>query len=117
LAPDDWGVPALRHGPAAAERAAQDGEADPGILDAVRYHSVGYLSWDSVGRILYLADYLEPGRSFHQSEHELLLQRVPHDLENVLREVASQRIADAVISGARLLAETTAFWNDLVCRS
>lgn len=117
LAPDAWDVPGLRHGPAAAERAAQDGETDHGILDAVRYHSVGYKNWDSVGRILYLADYLEPGRSPYQCEQELLLRSVPHDLENVLQTVASQRIADAVMSGSRLLAETTAFWNDLVCGS
>src|SRR5438034_2438117 len=31
----------LEHGPRAADRAARDGEADRGVLDAVRYHSVG----------------------------------------------------------------------------
>ena len=31
----------LRHGPASAARAAAEGETDRGVLDAVRYHSVG----------------------------------------------------------------------------
>ncbi len=117
LAPGAWGIPALRHGPAAAVRAARDGETDQGVLDAVRYHSVGYRGWDWVGRILYLADYLEPGRAPHQSGQGLLLQRVPHDLDNVLRTVASHRIAGAVLSGRPLLAETTGFWYGLVCGS
>src|SRR2546427_12740610 len=30
----------LQHGPMAAERAARGGERDPGVLDAVRYHSL-----------------------------------------------------------------------------
>src|SRR5690242_16469012 len=55
---------AFAHGPAAAERAAQDGETDRGVLDAVRYHTLGYAAWDDVGRMLYLADFLEPGRRF-----------------------------------------------------
>src|SRR2546430_15445124 len=50
----------LAHGPRAAAHAAHDGERDRGVLDAVRYHTVGYLHWDDVGRMLYLADFLEP---------------------------------------------------------
>src|SRR5919197_417291 len=57
-------VDELAHGPMAADRAAQDGERDRGVLDAVRYHSLGYAEWDDVGKMLYLADYLEPGRPF-----------------------------------------------------
>src|SRR5205823_4281231 len=36
----------LAHGPMAAERAARAGETDRGVLDAVRYHSLGYAGWD-----------------------------------------------------------------------
>ena len=53
----------LAHGPAAADRAAREGETDQGVLDAVRYHTVGYAGWDDAGRMLYLADFLEPGRT------------------------------------------------------
>jgi len=114
LAPESWNEPALRHGPAAAVRAAQDGESDGGVLDAVHYHSVGYRRWDTVGRILYLADYLEPGRSYHTARHTAQLERVPFDMATVLREVAAARIASVVHSGRRLVVETVDFWNDLV---
>jgi HD superfamily phosphohydrolase YqeK len=112
LAPDGWPVKVM-HGPAAAERAARDGEHDRGILDAVRFHSVGYAGWERVGQILYLADYLEPGRSYHTAEHDRLAQAVPLDLSGTLRTVAALRVADTVAAGRPLLAETVAFWNSL----
>ncbi|OLC45740.1 MAG: hypothetical protein AUH68_03895 [Gemmatimonadetes bacterium 13_1_40CM_4_69_5] len=67
----------LDHGPLAADRAARDGERDRGVLDAVRYHSIGYPRWDDVGRMLYLADFLDPGRAFDQNERHDLAERVP----------------------------------------
>lgn len=53
--------PQMLHGPAAAARLELDGETRRGLLDAVRYHTIGYLDWDRTGRALYMADFLEPG--------------------------------------------------------
>ena len=117
LTPDCWDVPALRHGPAAAALAAEYGESDQGVLNAVRYHSVGYAQWDSAGRILYLADFLEPGREFHRPVHDVLAERVPHDLHGVLHAVAAERLQEILEHGLPLLPETTQFWNALVGRS
>lgn len=108
------GPPALRHGPASAARAKADGETDRGVLDAVRYHSVGLAEWDMVGRILYCADYLEPGRPFLQSERVDLAQRLPHDVAGVLREVARARVTHAIRAGWALPEPTCRFWNSLV---
>ncbi|HXM37407.1 MAG TPA: HD domain-containing protein [Gemmatimonadales bacterium] len=102
------------HGPAAAERAAVDGERDRGVLDAVRYHTVGYAGWDDVGRMLYLADFLEPGRDFDADGRRALAGRVPAERDAVLREVARRRVEWVLRSGWRLLPETVAFWNSLV---
>ncbi len=104
----------LAHGPMAADRAAQDGEADRGVLDAVRYHSLGYAGWDDVGRMLYLADFLEPGREYDQEERRLLAARVPQERDPVLREVARRRISWMLRSGWSLPPETVGFWNALV---
>jgi len=106
----------LAHGPAAADRAAADGERDPGVLDAVRFHTVGAPDWDDVGRMLYLADYLEPGREFAAAERAQLVRRVPAERDAVLREVARYRIAWLLGSGWPLPATTVAFWNQLVGR-
>ena len=109
----------MAHGPAAAERAAQDGEHDRGVLDAVRYHTIGYAGWDAVGRMLYLADFLEPGRDFDLNGPDgrrALAARVPADRDAVLREVARRRIEWVLRSGWPLLPETVAFWNALASR-
>ena len=104
----------LDHGPLAAERAARDGERDQGVLDAVRYHSIGYARWDDAGRMLYLADYLEPGRTFDRAARRELAARVPAERDVVLRDVARRRIEWTVRSGWPLREETVNFWNSLV---
>jgi len=117
LAPDSWGADALLHGPAAAVKAEMEGEQDRGVLDAVRYHSIGYADWQPVGQILYLADFLEPGRSFHSRDHDSMILQVPTEQEAVLRAVATERLAGTVARGKALLQETVEFWNSLVTTS
>jgi HD superfamily phosphohydrolase YqeK len=108
----------LAHGPAAADRAKAAGETDRGVLEAVRSHTIGSADWDDVGRMLYLADYLEPGRdaSTVESDREQLASRVPTQRDAVLREVARRRIEWVLRSGWPLPAETVTFWNSLVAR-
>lgn len=113
LTDDRWLSPALLHGPAAAEYAARHGERDRGVLDAVRFHSVGYAGWDRVGQMLYLGDYLEPGRKFRDEERAALAALVPADPRAVLKEVAAERLHWIVASGWPLVAETVEFWNAL----
>jgi 2-amino-4-hydroxy-6-hydroxymethyldihydropteridine diphosphokinase len=104
----------LAHGPLAAERAAHEGERDQGVLDAVRYHSLGSAEWDDVGKMLYLADYLEPGRAFDQELRRSLAGRVPAERDAVLKQVVARRIARVVDSRWPLARETVDFWNALV---
>ena len=104
----------LAHGPMAAERAAHDGETDQGVLAAVRFHSLGYAGWDDVGKMLYLADYLEPGRAYDQELRRSLAARVAEERDAVLKQVAARRIAWVIDSRWPLLRETVEFWNSLV---
>ena len=106
----------MAHGPAAAERTARDGERDRGVLDAVRYHTIGYAGWDEVGVMVYLADFLEPGRDFDPDGRRILAARVPSERQAVLREVARRRIEWVLRSGWPLVPETVAFWNALNSR-
>ena len=108
------GSPELRHGPASAARAKAEGETDRGVLDAVRYHSLGLAEWDMVGRVLYCADYLEPGRTFDADERADLARRFPRDVSGVLREVAQRRVLHAISCGWVLPEPTYRFWNTLV---
>ena len=108
------GPPALWHGPASAAHAKAEGEVDRGVLDAVRYHSVGLAEWDMVGRILYCADYLDPGRPFKRDERARQAERFPGEPGNVLREVARSRILYLIETGWPILDPTVRFWNSLV---
>lgn len=109
----------VAHGPAAADRAAAAGERDRGVLEAVRYHTLGSPDWDDVGQLLYLADFLEPGRARHADliDRADLVHRVPAERDAVLREVARRRLEWNLRSGWPLAPQTVAFWNHLVGRS
>lgn len=112
-APSMTGAIELRHGPASAARAKAEGELDRGVLDAVRYHSVGLAEWDMVGRVLYCADFLEPGREFDVAGRAELAELFPRDVRKVLRAVASARVRHAVKRGWSLPDPTVRFWNSL----
>jgi HD superfamily phosphohydrolase YqeK len=83
------------------------------VLDAVRFHSVGYAGWDDVGRMLYLADYLEPGRKGRRKERARLAKRVPRQRDAVLREVVARQIEEQLAAGRPIDPLTLAFWNSL----
>ncbi|MFN2571169.1 MAG: HD domain-containing protein [Gemmatimonadales bacterium] len=104
----------LSHGPAAADRAARDGERDQSVLDAVRHHTVGSAQWDEAGRMLYLADFLEPGRPGDPTVRTDLARHVPTERDAELLEVARRRIEWVLRSGWPLVPDTVAFWNALV---
>jgi HD superfamily phosphohydrolase YqeK len=113
-AADSQGPVELRHGPASAARARAEGEEDRGVLDAVRYHSLGLAEWDMVGRILYCADYLDPGRPFDREQRAQLAERLAADPGAVLRDVARARFLHIVKSGWPVHDPTRRFWNSLV---
>jgi HD superfamily phosphohydrolase YqeK len=101
------------HGPAAASAAAADGERDTGVLEAVRYHSFGYARWDDAGRMLYIADYVEPGRTYERARLDDFIARVPSEPRIVLREVAAMRLGWRLHNGGRMARETWEFWNSI----
>ena len=104
---------ALLHGPAAATRLAVDGEKRQGVLDAIRYHTVGSAKWDRTGKALYMADYLEPGRKFSKEDRFFLAAQVPHSFDSVFRQVVRFRLDWSVREGNHIFPETVALWNSL----
>lgn len=101
----------LLHGPAVARLLEQRDEGTPTVLAAIRYHTVGSPDWDRTGRALYMADFLEPGRSFSRRDRAFLAAQVPHDFDGVFRQVLRARLEYAVREGYTLFPETVALWN------
>lgn len=57
--------PILWHGPAAASIAEKEfGITNHSILQAIRYHTIGRPEMDLVEQIVFIADYMEPARTF-----------------------------------------------------
>ena len=55
----------LLHGPVGAWLLEQEGLiTDKRVLDAIRWHTTGHPDMDQLGRIIYISDYIEPGRNF-----------------------------------------------------
>jgi HD superfamily phosphohydrolase YqeK len=113
LVTEDWPDPLL-HAPAAAERLSREGIDDEELLLAVHYHSVGHPDFGALAEHLYLADYLEPGRSFRSNERAALLARMPEEHTGVLRDVARTRIADRLGADSPVLPVSMDFWNRIV---
>jgi 2-amino-4-hydroxy-6-hydroxymethyldihydropteridine diphosphokinase len=103
----------LLHGPAAAARLAALGESRKEVLEAVRHHTVGCAGWRRLGRALYMADYLEPGREFGGEDRAFLAAHVPHDFDGVFRQVVRQRLEWTLRDGKPLHPQTVELWNSL----
>jgi HD superfamily phosphohydrolase YqeK len=104
----------MLHGPGAAARLRRDGVDDEPLLLAVAWHTLGHPDFDTLGRALYLADYLEPGRDYESDELARMRARVPDEMEEVLRKVATARIQRSLERGRPLLDATIGFWNGIV---
>lgn len=115
LVPDPADLPdPLLHGPAAAARLAAEGVTDRELTEAVAYHTLGHPGLGRLGRALYLADFLEPGRTFEPVWRASLRARLPEALDAVLIEVAAARLGHLIRAGRAIRPETFAFWNSLV---
>lgn len=103
----------LLHGPAAAARLAQAGETRRAVLEAVRWHTTGLVAWERVGRALYMADFLEPGRPFMPADRAFLAHLVPQQFDGVFRQVVRLRLEWALREGKGFAPETVALWDSV----
>ncbi len=101
----------MLHGPAAANYLRHDGEQRSELLEAIRYHTVGSARWGRLGRALYMADYLEPGRKFSRADRAYLAEQVPHDFDATFRQVLRARLEWSLREGMKLFPEAVALWN------
>ncbi len=92
----DQRVPILLHGPVGAELLRQDdGLDDLGIHAAVCWHTFSHPSLDALGKIVFLADKLDPQKA-HRYPYQPLLQDLAQTsldraiLEFLTRELISQ---------------------------
>ncbi len=111
---NDYDSPeSVLHGPAAAICLERDGESRRPLLDAIRHHTVGFIGWNSVGKALYMADYLEPGRKFSKADRNFLATMVPQSFDQVFRQVVRMRLEWTLREGMAIFPEAAALWNSV----
>ena len=101
------------HGPAAAELLRTQGVLDGELLAAVARHTTGHPDFGSLGKALYVADLVEPGRPLGEWRRPLVA-RLPAELEQATREVAERRTVRSLRRGRAILPDAVDFWNALV---
>jgi HD superfamily phosphohydrolase YqeK len=99
----------ILHGPAAAAKLRAEGVEDDELLDAVSFHTIGDAGLGRLGRALYAADFLEPGRSSSLAWRSELRDRMPAEMDAVLLELVESRVAYLTGAGRPVLPETAAF--------
>lgn len=105
-----WPAPVM-HGPVCAARLQTEGVDDEELLLAVAFHSIGHPSFGALGEHLYVADYVEPGRTQRAAERARLREAMPAGRQSVLRAVIARRLERLIGHGRPILPETLAFWN------
>ncbi len=106
-------VPFLLHGPVAAALAVTEwGITHPGVLAAVRHHTTGRPGMGDLEKVLMVADYCEPGRSFPGVE--AVREAAGQDLQRALRLLFRQRLEYLLQRGQRIPPQTVAAYNQLM---
>lgn len=104
---------AIWHGPLAAMIAdTQFGVKDEDILQAVWSHTIGGYDMTLDQKILFIADYIEPGRDFKGVEKARELAKT--DLDAAVDYKIKQSITHLVASGRQVYPETLFIYNDWV---
>lgn len=106
--------PNARHGPAAAILLQREGVDDPELLHAICWHTLGSAGFGLLGRALYAADFLEPGRRPRRERREGLRSRMPDELDQVLIEIVTSRIGYLSRAGRPVHERTAGFRESLV---
>jgi len=103
----------LWHAPVGAFVAERDyGVADADVLNAIRYHTSGRAGMSKLEKVVCLADYMEPGRSFPGVDK--IRDLAEHSLERALLAGFDSTVAFLLEKGKRILPLTIIARNDLI---
>ncbi len=108
--------PGLLHGAVAAFLAREElGIDDPSILRAVSFHTTGEEEMDVVARLLYIADFAEPGRDHPTAS--TAREIADRNIDEAFRYVVGERLHYLIDSGKAIIPRTLHLWNTLTADS
>ena len=93
-------VPILLHGPVGAEiLVKEDGLADHSIHQAVYWHTTAHPGLDSLGKLVFLADKLDPQKAAVYPYQPLIKKLATEDLDKAVLEFLSRETVSLVSRG------------------
>ncbi|WHX99387.1 bis(5'-nucleosyl)-tetraphosphatase (symmetrical) YqeK [Neobacillus sp. DY30] len=105
----------LWHAPAGAYLVETEvGIKDRDVLDAIRYHTSGRPGMTLLEKIIYLADYIEPGRHFPGVDEVRVLSK--ENLETALIQAVKNTILFLMKKNQPVYPDSFLTYNDLVMR-
>ncbi|WP_100402291.1 bis(5'-nucleosyl)-tetraphosphatase (symmetrical) YqeK [Bacillus sp. FJAT-42315] len=84
---------------------------DPEVLDAIRYHTSGRVGMTLLDKVVYLADYIEPGRHFPKVEKVRKLAK--EDLDEAVIKAVKNTIKFLMKRNKPIFPDTFDTYNDL----
>ncbi|MCI4128752.1 bis(5'-nucleosyl)-tetraphosphatase (symmetrical) YqeK [Bacillus haynesii] len=103
----------LWHAPAGAALVKTEvGITDEDILSAIRFHTSGRPNMTLLEKVIYVADYIEPGRRFPGVEEVRTLAE--EDLDSALIQALKNTITFLISKNQAVYPETVATYNALV---
>ena len=87
----EMSIPCVLHAPVGAEQIKKELKInDLGVLRAIRYHTIGNTDLDTLGKIIFVADSIEPGRDYCGVEN--IRQKITSDLDSLVIAVCEHGI-------------------------
>ena len=107
--------PILLHGPVGAAWLRQEGTiTDPEVLEGVRWHTTAHPGLTPVGRVVFLADKLDPRKLARYPFQNEVGDLARHDLDCAMLEFLTQDLVRLLRSGNLIHPASVAARNDLV---
>jgi predicted HD superfamily hydrolase involved in NAD metabolism len=106
----------LWHAPVGAYLAEiEAGVTDQEVLDAIRYHTSGRIGMTLLDKIIYLADYIEPGRHFPGVEE--VREMASEDLDKALIQSMKNTIQFLLRKNQPVFPDTFNAYNSIIQNS
>ncbi|MEH7505986.1 bis(5'-nucleosyl)-tetraphosphatase (symmetrical) YqeK [Neobacillus drentensis] len=103
----------LWHAPAGAYLVKKEaGISDPEVLDAIRYHTSGRPGMTLLDKIIYLADYIEPGRHFPGVEE--VREMAKENLDKALIKAIQNTIVFLLKKNQTVYPDTFYTYNEII---
>ncbi len=109
--------PILLHGPVGAELLRREEDlTDHDIFEAVRWHSTAHASMDALGKLIFLADKLEPQKAAVYSYQAKLHDMALESLDLALLEFLSREMAARIERGETVHPASVDARNSLILK-